>query len=529
MRRETLDRNLRILLSRIEDGITPLHIIEGWVFGSFLRPKKDPNDIDMVLFYKKDPEFDEKVEKFLGFIKYMRESAEKEGNYKRLENLSKADPRVMELLREHFPGLPVDVWVQYIETKGYFKEFLKYSFNPIEVTKRILKKSIRGIQITDIYPIENRDSRLARMTAQSFKLVWSEYSRDINKNLTQSKYEQTNLTLDEIKNFAIQIERHKSYYDVLISLLKWAIESIQVKGILKTPEQIAERLQLVGGERGILGSYLQWIEYDLLGGENVDEPSLNDHVTIMDINARMNQIKSSVKNLEDLGDLCESNRGEINDYHDRCAVAKTLLHYLFRLPYNYIPPIEERVSKAVSRTLENVPMYRASDMVKRRVLSDIGLDKISENIILVENLGSKSQYYNTHSDEERARLIDQSKIGKMEKEHAKYLRPILRKAFEKTMDTYLFLTSKVNAQGVAVIHYIYLTASTYEPEIESFVDLANSMGFEIDTSDSAAHMTVFQTPYVRAELKIDVRHLNGDKNKIKALVKEKLSIQAVSR
>jgi len=514
LKRQTLERNLKLVVSRIEEGLTPIRISEVWGFGSFFRPKKKPGDIDTIIFYKTDPEFDKVVNRF---SRLFRDLSKKEEGRKIIEDSISNQQHQSE----------VDVWMKYTKVSGHMRTYYgDYHFNPVEITKKILLDGIRGIQISDIYPVQEKDAYLSTMPTQSFNLVWSEDERDVDQNLQQSPEEQVALILAEVKNFAIQVERYKSYYYVLSNVSKWVIENIQVNRRLPDKDQVAKQVQILGSERGILDPYLKWIIRWTIYLDPVDVPSNNEKVTRLDIDSEIAKIKDSVRDVSELGILCESMRGDIKEFQSRCAFARWLLIKLIKTDMYYTPPIEERVSRSVHWALRDVTMKRAKDDVKRRVLTDLGLDEISRNIVLVETLGSKSEYRRADSEEDFQRLTDRSKKGRTEKEHAKYIRPILRKAFPKNIDTSVTFSTIVGENGVAIPQKVHLEAVSREDDIEEFLNITKKLGFVIDDSRGAIYRKMWKSDYHEATLDIDIDQLNGDRKRIKKLIESKLSLSS---
>ena len=511
MKRKTLERNLKRVVSRIEEGITPIRIVEVWGFGSFFRPKDEPEDFDTVIFYKEDPEFDKAVNRFSRLIQDLNKTEE---GRKIIEDSISNQPH---------PRL-VDVWMKYTKVSGHMRTYYgDYHFDSVKITRKVILEGIRGIQISEIFPVEEKDNYFSSMSTQSLKLVWSEDERDVDKNLHQSTEEQVALTLAEMKNFAIQVERYKSYYDVLTNVLKCVIEKIQLHSSLTDEEQAAKRAHIVGSERGILEPYLKWISNQIKGSGSADEPGPKEHVTSLDIDGEIDRIKDSVRDVSELGVICESMRGDIDEFRSRCTFAHRLLSILIDSSDQlYVPPIEERVSSDVHFALRNVPMKEAKDDVKRRVLTDLVLDDISRTIVLVETLGGKSEYIRADSEEDLQRLIDRSNKGKTEKKHAKYIRPLLRKAFPKSADTRVSFSTLVGENGVAIPQKVYLTAVSYEEDSDEFLNIAKKMEFVIDESNRSAYKAVFNTDYHEATLDIDINQLNGDKKRIKKLIESKL-------
>jgi len=473
--------------------------------------KADPKDVDLVIFYIKDPAFDEKVELFRQFILRLNKTEE---GCEMLEELVSNQDFASEFAKKSFPGLPVDVWLRHIKASGFMRTYLSYYFHPTDTTRKVLKEGIRRIQIAEIEDVHEKDELFSRMSAQSFKLVWSKNERDVDKNLQKLTEEQAAIILAEMKNFAVQIERYKSYYFVLTNVLKWVIEAILSRKSLPDDEQVAERIHVVGSERGILDPYLKWILNQITWSGSVKEPGLQEQVTHQDIDSEIAQIKDSVEDVSELGVLCESMRRDIDEFRSKCVFAKCLLSLLIHPSDSYyVPPIEEQVSYAVLWALSGFPMYEAKDDVKRRVLTDLGLDEISRTIVLVEKLGYKSEYNLASSEEEIQKFNNQSKKGKAEKELGKYIRPILRKAFPKSVDTYVDFSTALGENGVAIPQHVYLHAAYRGQEIEKFLELAKKLEFIVERSNNN---------YCWATLYIDISQFNGDRKRIKKLIKSKL-------
>lgn len=431
-----------------------------------------------------------------------------------LEKLASNQALASEFAKRTFPELPVDVWLRHINVSGSMRTYFRYHFHPIDTTQKVLKSGIRHIQIAKIASIHEKDEIFSRMSAQSFKLVWSENEPDVDKNLQQSIEEQLAATLGEMKNFAVQVERYQSYYYVLTNVLKWVIEVIQSHKRVPDDRQLAERARVVGAERGILGPYLKWILNQIVRTGYVEEPDLKELVTNLDIDGSVDQIKDSLKDIFGLGARCESMRKEIDEFRSRCAVTECLLRQIVHPSEDYyVPAIEERLSYAAFRALSWVPMYRAKDDVKRRVLTDLDLDEISRSIVLVEQLGTKSEYRLARSEEEIQELMKLSNIGRTEKEHAKYIRPVLRKVFPKSVDTYVTFSTITKEDDIVIPTQVRLHAMLRGKEINAFRELLKKLGFSVDRSYDDSYY---------ATLSIDISQLDGDRERIKKLIRSKL-------
>ena len=511
-KRILLTRNVKRLIDRIEEGIVPVKIVEVYAFGSFLRFKAEPGDIDLVLFYREEPVFDEKVELFRQFI--IKQSETKEGR-ELLKKLTDDEVLAKELENAVFPGLPVSIWLRHIKATGPMKTYIQYNFNRSDITKKILKEKLRYIQIAYVENINEKEKVLSWFSAQMFKLIWSDNKRDLDDNLKDLQDVQLEATLSEMKNFSIQIERYKSYYYVLLHVIKQVINEIQFNKIIPEKETLVKLVKEYGVKIGILEGYMNWIINQIKWMQHINEPSLQEPVTNLDIDKAIENAKNSVNHDYELGDLCETMRNDINVYRSKCTVARHLLHQLIDSSNGYwVPPIEERIDISALRALLHVPFYEASDEIKREVLTDLNLNDTNRRIILIERLGSKPDYKLADDDEELKKLTKLSRISKTEKEHAKYIRPILRKVFPKNIGRYVALDIHINEHDGLVLNKLNIDIKYEGEKIENFINIIKDSGF--DVSDKYENFCI-------ADLSIDISHLNGDKKEIKKLVKDSLS------
>ncbi len=179
-RMEKLRDKLQLIVSRIADGYCPVHVSEIWIFGSTLRLKEDPEDIDLVIFYKKDDELDKKVEVFRNLIWNLRETPE---GKKTVQDLVE-DPELARKVGSQLFHLPIEKWTPYLRQTGTSAR-LGYLFYTQEVTKRTLKEGIHGVQISHLSSLDQKDMWLKSMTARTFRLAWSEQKPDLEANLQE--------------------------------------------------------------------------------------------------------------------------------------------------------------------------------------------------------------------------------------------------------------------------------------------------------------------------------------------------------
>ncbi len=508
----------------MEDECTPLRFVEFWGFGSLFRGKKKPGDGDTVAFYENVPELDKE---FNLFRKYIERLSDNEKDRNILENIVSNEPKRMAICKELFPRLRLDAWAKYIKTQFNDSRYVRHWISHEVITRKTLLEGARGIHVS-FRPISGKASYFRSMPTQNFILIWSKDERDVDKNLQQTPVEKMTLILSEMRNFAIQVERFKSYYYVLSNISKWVIESIQVHRRIPSNDQIAEQVQILGSERGILDAYLKWILSWGIFSESfrVDEPNHRETATRLDIGSEIAQILDSVRDDSELGVICESMRSDIRVFQSRCTFARGLLCLLLDTDRYSSPSIEERIARCATWALKGVPMNEAKDDTKRWVLSDLGLDKISENIVLLDWGSGRSNYHLAESEEELQELTEQSEKGKMERKYAKDIKAIVRKAFPKNTEFYVDFNSVIGEEGVAVPQKVFLIVATYEEDHENFLNVVENSAFVINDSDSTAQRTKWDPNYLAAILDLDISHLNGDRKLIKKLIESKLLVHS---
>src|SRR6266516_1980192 len=128
--------------------------------------------------------------------------------------------------------------------------------------------------------------------------------------------------------------------------------------------------------------------------------------------------------------MTEQLRDQISRFRAKGRVANILFREIFKPMQGYtVSPISERIETAADRALSWVPMYEATDEVKREVLKEVGLEHVSRRIFLLESPYYRAEYQLARSDDDLRRLIKRQAEGKFAKTHIAYIRPMVRKVF----------------------------------------------------------------------------------------------------
>jgi hypothetical protein len=67
--------------------------------------------------------------------------------------------------------------------------------------------------------------------------------------------------------------------------------------------------------------------------------------------------------------------------------------------------MSERIATAAERAVSWIPMYSASDELKREVLREVGLERISRQIVLLESPHYRAEYRLARSEDELKELV----------------------------------------------------------------------------------------------------------------------------
>lgn len=217
-RQKQLKQRLEIFCNRIQREQFPLFIKEVWGFGSFFRLKDKPRDIDLVL---KSSGINPIYKRFEDIFK---KSLSKTSEY----NLPKdafLDTAKLELTKKDFEehsSLFVS-WIEHYTWNMIFGGILSIPemvVNESDITKRVLIKELKGIQI---FQIISHDKSLDSLRAENINLIWSDTKPDTSSNL-EVLLSPENIRLAriiELESFDKQISSHKKEYDVIIGLLEY--------------------------------------------------------------------------------------------------------------------------------------------------------------------------------------------------------------------------------------------------------------------------------------------------------------------
>ncbi len=495
----------------MQSGVLPRHIVEIDAFGSFLRLKGEPGDVDLVIFYQQQSDYDEKVELFRALVLEGRKTEEgRQG----IETMI-SHPELIQKLGPRLAGLPIASWLPYIRAKGWEKTYFPFLFDPNEVTKALLKEGMHGIQVADVAPIQDREQVLARMSTNEFRVIWSTEKPDLEANIaaTVTPAEQSNAALSELENFLVQSEQYSALYDVLREVAIWVGTEMALRDLSANETEIETTLNDFAAKRGVTEQHRPWVLSKVIYRRGVEDPGLRDRITQLDVERQLKKAQESTP--DEMGKKCEELRQQVRELREKSCFLEVFLRQLIHPSTDY-SMVGDRAENAAFRALSWVPMYEASEQAKRAVLEDLCLHDISRRIVRVPILGSKADYRLASSEEELVKLLEQQETGRIVKTHAHYLKPLLRKAFPAPVNASVWVKTQRSPSGILNPTVIELHVSIENGEREAFLQVARKLGFQIKNyTGSGQHY---------ASLLVDVSDLKGDRRSIIKLVQRKLRL-----
>ncbi len=512
MRRQRLLTNLLKVVERVQSGVLPRRITEIRAFGSFLRLKEEPGDVDLAIFYQPQSDYDEKVELFRKLVLEGRKT--KEGQ-QGIETLI-SHPELIQKLEPGLSGLPIASWLPYIRAKGWEKTYFQFLFDPNEVTKAILKEGLHGIQVAEVASIQDREQVLARMSSKEFRLVWSPQNPDLEANIAAiaSPEEQAKATLSELENFLVQAEQYSALYGVLKEVAIWAQNQTTDRDYSTDEKHIETMLNDVASKRGVTEQYRPWVLSKILDRTWAEDPTPRERITLLDIEQSLMTARDSTP--DELGGKCEELRQQIRRLREKCAVLRVFIRQLIN-PSTEYSVMGNRTENAALRALSWVPGYEASEEAKRSVLEDIGLNEISRRIVLVPQLGTKAEYSLGKTEEELSKLLESQETRQIEKTYSSYLRPLLRRAFPPSVDAVVSIKTQRDPVGHLIPAVIELYVRQEHGDSEAFLQAERTLGFQ--TGNYAGSGRDYAT------LVVDVSAFKGDRKSIVALIRKKLGLE----
>ncbi len=213
-------KNLKSIIKRIELGMTPVHIAELWTYGSFIRPKEDPGDIDLTVFYKPDEVLDRKVALIQDFLH--NDLGANEGLRKAAWDQAfegRVDLLVDELDRRFGPDERHRIWLEAsrAEWLSLARNMGVYvmSIETGKAVRTILLGRMRNVHIEPTIGFKPLAAKTETLSERPYGLLWSEDARDIDSNLRLISQAAREAADKELPRFIEQFDQLDAEYSMI--------------------------------------------------------------------------------------------------------------------------------------------------------------------------------------------------------------------------------------------------------------------------------------------------------------------------
>ncbi len=228
-KRLSLVKSLKSIAKRLELEATPVHITELWAYGSFIRPKEEPGDIDLMVFYKPDEVLDQKVSRIRGFL---------HGNLGANHDLRKAawnqtfegkvDLLVDELDRLFGPDKRHRIWLEasrarWVQSARNYSVYVM-SIDIDRVVRTVLLGRMRNIHIDPTNGIRPLAEKTETLSEKPHRLLWSEGARDIDSNLRLISQAAPEAADSELPRFVEQYDQLDAEYSMIRMGIAYVLE-----------------------------------------------------------------------------------------------------------------------------------------------------------------------------------------------------------------------------------------------------------------------------------------------------------------
>jgi len=207
MKRKTLLRSLEIIVERINKEDLPVQIKEIYVFGSFIRGKEKPHDLDIVMISDWDQAKRNRWEEFIeNFMRFVRE-----------HQIGFVGGKLEQYREIRFEKLATKELEEELKTYGVepswascysWTELINSTWKTLSSQKILRKKLLHGIKGVQVVMRPKLPKHDLFLSAKNFRLAWSIDKPNIRENLAMTKDEELEFLKRECEHLREQVRLH---------------------------------------------------------------------------------------------------------------------------------------------------------------------------------------------------------------------------------------------------------------------------------------------------------------------------------
>lgn len=395
-KRFLLEKNLRTVVKKAELEKMPLRIAEIWAYGSFIRPKEEPGDVDLAVFFRPDQELDQNVGSINDFLHHRvgwegsDEQLDKQVRNQAFEG--KVDALVEALDRALGPDERYRRWLE-ISRADWVHGARNYGLWALTLEKyKIIKTMLLGKSKTihieptlGIRPISERDEALAE---RPHRLVWSETSPDVDANLRLMWATAKEAADKELPRFLVQFDQLDAEYSMIAAGIAYVLAEVkQGRDVTRAKDSEMFDIKFADPHWGtetkrvethrvsspMEAGMVSWarkngVDEDFIGAVLTAAAYSDTQQFIPDKPARLQLPKPST-DVEEL-------RRRSKELTRKLPFARSLRSRMSNLGDRDQFSAQDPIVEAVYRAYVYTQMYLAPDEVRSEVLRDLGLGHI---------------------------------------------------------------------------------------------------------------------------------------------------------
>lgn len=468
MKKVTLINKLQKIAENINNVDLPAEVTKIYAFGSILREKEDPNDIDLIVLHQMNPE---QAARWEEFEKNFSDNHNDTHSVRLLEKslapyrakgiaLSEAvkNAEVSDILQQH--GVK-PTWAGCFSWNAVFG-YNPYGFSPsldFVMYRMIFGRGTKGFQVRFLEGQSLSEGQIPTMSARNHWLAWSKEKPNVKENLLgRSSVDKVIHDTKELDHFINnEIPRYRK-------------EFIEIK------EAVYEKMKQTN----------MALELDALERQ---------HKAI---------VRIGTESLTELSMKCEQARCEMKNYKNETDVLRIICYSLGGSVKGY--SLEEYVSHQVIHFSRKRGLHEST---AREILSTLGLPE--DRIVTVRKHGFGTDYKLAKNMQEKNQLIAEA--------HKEETREKIRRQITKTVRSIdpraqvNLETSKNGAlEGLTIYVSIY-TNQLDAKEIESIEDQLKQRGFNVSKTGWSLYaskcVTLQGNETLKELCKISKRMING--------------------
>ncbi len=475
-RQEVFMERLKTIAKRAAGPGLPLRVEAIYAFGSFLRAKEHPGDLDLIVHYS---HFHPLWDRFTDLMGYAIRLHEKDWN-------SYATPR--EALQAFVastadePHMPIySEWLGDCSWEKIYRSFIPldaYSWD--KTSKRVLLADLPRVHISNLV----KGLKHPPTTAKAYELVWSRNEPEVTRNVL-SILSPTRLTENlilELKNFEKQLAEIRLELTLFTELCHFLLdipaesypkEDIAVNALLRT-----KALEFLPKQK------TKTLEAAI---KNIGRTTFREDFAL-DLEFEAEEVRRI--SLDQLKETTEAKRIALRDAHQEHEVVSTILRLIMQ--WRRESPHDPYVSRLTLPdwvafwTIKGVPKTSANEATIRRVLRMLNLP---EDRVLSDKRYGRTQY-ELSEGEERRRMVEQGNIiADAEKKYRRELRPTIIQT-NKELELHVEVRSDLRPIRVTVMWHIMREGKRPE-EVAKATSWCRERGFKIpDYAWAAAYLDV---------------------------------------